>query len=439
MQAAPLKKLFISYSRADVEWTRELREALEAEGFDCWMDEQRIEVGKKWWDEILAAVESCDFLLFILSSKSAVSGFCLEELKYASRLHVPIFPMRIEKDCPIPEIIKDIQVLEYSPRWLPVLKARLTALAEEIALGKHPRIAPDPDKRPEVPEDDILQWELKRPTTSHQRRREIGIRWEQADPRPGVGLRPDELPDIDWVEVEEADEVVVHLSGEQENPRFRIESFYIARYPITHVQFQAFVRHPLYEDARWGWGKDLRLTPLNNNAQHDNQPQVNVDWYHCVAFSRWLTATLPPDGWPAAALPAYGWELRLPTEWEWQLGATGNRPGYLYPWGADWNAQLCNSRESRLGSLVAVGLYPGGAAPCGALDMAGNVSEWCLNVFETIYNISTEAPAVHQRSYRGGSFNGTPEQVSALDRCMDIPRRRDPQLGFRLVCVPPKE
>ncbi len=44
--------------------------------------------------------------------------------------------------------------------------------------------------------------ELDDPSTSHERRAAIGVRLSLlGDPRPGVGLRPDDLPDIAWCEV----------------------------------------------------------------------------------------------------------------------------------------------------------------------------------------------------------------------------------------------
>jgi Sulfatase-modifying factor enzyme 1 len=64
------------------------------------------------------------------------------------------------------------------------------------------------------------------------------------DNRKGTGLRPDGLPDIDWVEI---------LGGEflyGEGERRRIETFRMARYPVTNAQFQAFL------DARDGYAGD---------------------------------------------------------------------------------------------------------------------------------------------------------------------------------------
>jgi formylglycine-generating enzyme required for sulfatase activity len=88
-----------------------------------------------------------------------------------------------------------------------------------------------------------------------------------------------------------------------------------------------------------------------------------------LAFCRWLSEKL-------------GYEIRLPTEWEWQQAATGGNPENEYPWGPEWAGSCANTIESELSHSTAVGIYPQGASPVGALDMAGNVWEWCLNEYD---------------------------------------------------------
>ena len=71
------------------------------------------------------------------------------------------------------------------------------------------------------------------------------------DPRPGVGLREDGLPDIIWCKVPAGE----FISGtRQKSHTVSLPAFAISKYPITNVQYQAFVENGGYtEKCRKCW------------------------------------------------------------------------------------------------------------------------------------------------------------------------------------------
>ena len=123
------------------------------------------------------------------------------------------------------------------------------------------------------------------------------------------------------------------------------------------------------------------------------------------------------------------------TEWEWEQAATGGREGYRYPWGEFWDNNRANTALAVVGRTTAVGMYPAGASPTGALDMAGNVWEWCLNEYRNPRRISLKDEVA--RSLRGGSFSRDQYDAQVNARNFDDPAFAYGSFGFR-VCVAPK-
>jgi formylglycine-generating enzyme required for sulfatase activity len=285
---------------------------------------------------------------------------------------------------------------------------------------------------------------------------------EFGDPRSGVGLTSEGILDICWVdippgrvELEHAaaknesqflteagyeDERATHgkalqplhretfaspmmpVLDEESTGLFDVQPFRIARCPVTNIQFEAFVKaEDGYHNGQWWRDIDQSQEPNRSTWTEDNCPRTNVSWYEAVAFCRWASVRLHAT-------------IRLPMEWEWQQAATGGDVKREYPWGQDWDPACCNSTESRLNRTTPVGVYPNGCTSQRVFDMAGNVSEWCLNKYERPNDPS--APTIDksgERVIRGGSWYDTPELLRSSQRRSLSPNRRDDEIGFRLV------
>jgi formylglycine-generating enzyme required for sulfatase activity len=149
---------------------------------------------------------------------------------------------------------------------------------------------------------------------------------------------------------------------EQPQHRVYVSEFYIAKYPVTNEQYAVFVRET-QDRAPDHWEKG------KIPSGKENHPAVHISWDDAVAFCEWLSR-------------ASGRAFRLPTEAEWEKAARGI-DGRKYPWGNRWAKRKLNSEESGPGDTTLVGRYsPGGDSPYGAVDMAGNVWEWCTDWYD---------------------------------------------------------
>jgi formylglycine-generating enzyme required for sulfatase activity len=232
------------------------------------------------------------------------------------------------------------------------------------------------------------------------------------------------LPDIDWVEIPGGE----FIFGDEKPQRLTLESFYIARYPITNVQYQTFIDDGGYEDERW-WSGLKRQSPKESRWNQLNRPRESVSWYEAVAFCRWLSRQL-------------GYEVRLPSEQQWEKAARGTN-GREYPWGEGYRAGFANVNEKRtkagpsyLEQTTAVGLYPQGASPYGVMDMAGNVWEWCLNNYDDLEETVIDVRG-NSRVLCGGAWIGYPVNARAVFRLRPPPNYYYHDGGFRVVCVSP--
>lgn len=278
------------------------------------------------------------------------------------------------------------------------------------------------------------------------------------DPRRGVGLRTDGVPDIAWREVPagtflmgSSDEDELAYEDEKPQHIYAMERPYaISRYLVTNAQFAAFVDAGGYQcerywsQAGWTWRENEEVTsPLKLGEPWNlpNHPRVGVNWYEALAFCRWLTKVLQEAG-----ELLQDQEVTLPSEPQWEKAARGEN-GRCYPWGSDPDLDLANYEDLGIGTTSAVGCFPGGASPYGLADVSGNVWEWTRSLWgknwrntEFAYPYDPEdsredldAGDKISRVLRGGAFYNYSPVVRCAYRFRDVPLIRVKNYGFRVV------
>jgi formylglycine-generating enzyme required for sulfatase activity len=231
----------------------------------------------------------------------------------------------------------------------------------------------------------------------------------------GWTLPPEEneiATDESFKRIIEADAFLQH-----EGPQrvVELETFYVARFPITHQQCDEFFSvHPQLED----W----RVLRPKESADFPEE----ATWHIADIFCHWVGG-------------------RLPTAPEWEKSARG-RGQRLYPWGNKWDPSRGNFIQSEnapgrppkvrdtLSWKTAVDSYPDGVSPYGIFDMVGNVAEWTMSIASATLDPTTyrEGPIVKGRGVEASRppywlYNMVTRQTAT---CFDA---RPVYIGFRPV------
>jgi iron(II)-dependent oxidoreductase len=216
---------------------------------------------------------------------------------------------------------------------------------------------------------------------------------------------------------------------EDERPQHRVDlaEFSIDRTKITNAQFARFLdavgpvgpKGDKYFDID---DNDARVRRRDGRWQADggfeNNPVVEASWFGALAYCAWRGA-------------------RLPSEAEWEKAARGSDTR-KYPWGNEAPDRSRAHYGAGWNDLRAVGSFPKGASPYGALDMAGNGWEWVNSGYLPYPYSSADGREDIQRDLvrgtRGGGHDSSADQLTTTHRGRHVSRNYRSghhNIGFR--------
>jgi formylglycine-generating enzyme required for sulfatase activity len=414
-------QVFISYSHDDAEWLRRLQIALRPftrnQTLDIWAD-TRIQPGSKWREEIQRALSMAKVAVLLVTPDFLASDFIAND--------------------ELPPLLKAAEEDGLTIIWVAVRHSlyRETAIAAYQAANNPAR--PLAALSTSEQDEEFVKIALQiRDAATRPIIKPVRSPVNMSSQTTGKFLLPKQpfepelilIPAGEFLMGSDPQQDEYARDDQQPQHRLYLPDYYLAKTPVTNRQYRAFVAATGHE-APEGWTNNA---PARGEEDH---PVVNVSWYDARDYCHWLSEVT-------------GRSYALPSEAEWEKGARGI-DGRIYPWGNQWDATRCNSKESGLGKTTSVHAYPQGASPYGALDMAGNVWEWTRSLWgksgerpdyrypyrPTDGRENLDAGREVLRALRGGAFDFNRRYVRCAYRGRDDPNGRDDSVGFRVGVLP---
>jgi toxoflavin biosynthesis protein ToxD len=182
----------------------------------------------------------------------------------------------------------------------------------------------------------------------------------------------------------------------------RIPGVLLGRFPVTNTQFSDFAG-----EARWPL--DAALEARLRAESLADHPATGVTYAAAEAFCAWASSRL-------------GRRVRMPRGSEWEAAARGP-DARAWPWGASFDPDRCACAEGGAWTTAPVDAHPGGAARCGAQQLAGNVWEW----------VADDPAGDGWRAVRGGSYLDHGWGLRASRVLSADPGRATHTTGFRVA------
>ena len=344
------KKVFISYSRIDMDFVKTLAEDLENQGFDIWYDLTDIDAGDRWAQEIQEGISESEIFAIVVSPNSLKSEWVEKEFLFASKRGLKIVPLLYEM-CELPIWLMNIQYVDIvgrnykrnfqqildafndfgqreedreddtsrkEPRkvieksQIPWIVGGVIGVVAILAAIFWPRAAqPEPTEIPasETPTAvviEVLPTETETPTAT-----ETEISPSSTSMPAGTATPIPAISRAEMIFIPAGSFLMGSDDGEKdEGPlhKVRLDAFYIDKYEVTNVQYKECV-----DDV----GTSACDLPTNRrdylDSKYSDHPVFFVDWDKAAAYCEWRGA-------------------RLPTEAEWEKAARGTETAN-YPWG----------------------------------------------------------------------------------------------------------
>ncbi len=218
---------------------------------------------------------------------------------------------------------------------------------------------------------------------------------------------------------------------EREMPQHRqtiAKPFWLDLTPVTNAEYARFIKDGGYQNAAfwtkggWEWvQKGTKTEPVKYDGFTDlQQPRVGVTWFEANAYCQWRGGRLPTEA-----------------EWEWAARGPENK---LYPWGNTFKAEnvIYRANSGNKTAVVGENIRKAGESWVKALDMSGNVWEWCNSAYLVYPYVNDEQ---HEsiindninRVLRGGSWVDNSSILRAAYRIRIAPDSGNNNVGFRSV------